>query len=229
MNFFKQLLKNIKASQLVEKILIAAFSISAGGAVIVYGASVIKNNTTADIDKDDISGRTYGYNQLVSFSAGRDVTANGLTIKKNRDDETFTISGTSTAYSDIWITLDTSASTIANHKYFLYSGVTGGGFDTFCIRNERRANGEMDAGGGVIFTMTEASASSRIITLLWTSKAGVTIPEQKIKPMLIDLTEWYGAGNEPYSVSEFKAKFPKEYYPTQKTPTQLTKEEINNL
>lgn len=31
--------------------------------------------------------------------------------------------------------------------------------------------------------------------------------------MFIDLTDWYGSGNEPTTVAQFKATFPKEYYP----------------
>jgi hypothetical protein len=31
--------------------------------------------------------------------------------------------------------------------------------------------------------------------------------------MIIDLTEWFGAGKEPTTVEDFREKFTKEYYP----------------
>ena len=47
----KKLLKNKKGSELVEKILMVAFSVAAGAAVIAYLVSVIntKKNTNVDI------------------------------------------------------------------------------------------------------------------------------------------------------------------------------------
>lgn len=36
--------------------------------------------------------------------------------------------------------------------------------------------------------------------------------DKTYKPQLFDLTEMYGAGNEPATVAEFKAKFPNELY-----------------
>lgn len=46
--------------------------------------------------------------------------------------------------------------------------------------------------------------------------------------MLIDLTEWYGAGNEPTTVAEFKVTFPNKYYPFSKKRL-LNKYMINKL
>lgn len=47
----KKLLKNKKGSELVEKILMVAFSVAAGAAVIVYLVAVInaKKSTSVDI------------------------------------------------------------------------------------------------------------------------------------------------------------------------------------
>ena len=45
---------------------------------------------------------------------------------------------------------------------------------------------------------------------------------------LIDLTDWYGAGNEPTTVEEFKATFTNKYYPYSKK-TLLNKYMINGL
>lgn len=43
--------------------------------------------------------------------------------------------------------------------------------------------------------------------------AGTTINNVTVKPQLFDLTEMYGAGNEPTTVEEFRQKYPNELYP----------------
>ena len=42
---------------------------------------------------------------------------------------------------------------------------------------------------------------------------GTTINNLTVKPQLIDLTETYGAGNEPTTLAEFRQTFPDELYP----------------
>ena len=46
-----------------------------------------------------------------------------------------------------------------------------------------------------------------------TNDTGKTIDNATVKFQLFDLTEMFGAGNEPKTVAEFKAKFPNDYYP----------------
>ena len=46
----KKLLKNKKGSELVEKILMVAFSVAAGAAIIVYLVSVINNSKTTTVN-----------------------------------------------------------------------------------------------------------------------------------------------------------------------------------
>ena len=53
-----KLLKNKKGSQLVEKIMMAAFSVAAGAAVIVYGVNVINSSKNQSIDLDNYQGVT---------------------------------------------------------------------------------------------------------------------------------------------------------------------------
>ena len=42
---------------------------------------------------------------------------------------------------------------------------------------------------------------------------GITVTNLVCKPQLFDLTEMYGAGNEPKTVAEFRQKFPNDLYP----------------
>ena len=51
----------------------------------------------------------------------------------------------------------------------------------------------------------------------------------KVKDVqIIDLTDWYGAGNEPTTLAEFKQTFPNKYYPFSKKRL-LNKYMINKL
>ena len=66
-----------------------------------------------------------------------------------------------------------------------------------------------DYGNGVI-GKTHASAA-RSTGIEFTK--GVVFDNVIIKPQIIDLTEMYGAGNEPKTVEEFRQKYPNELYP----------------
>lgn len=51
---------------------------------------------------------------------------------------------------------------------------------------------------------------------IYITKPGTEVNNMIFIPQLFDLTEMFGAGHEPATVDEFKAKFPKTYYPYQR-------------
>ena len=63
-----KLFKNKKGSQLVEKVLMVAFSVAAGGAVIVYGANVINESKNTNISLD--GGATPTNSHGLTFVSG---------------------------------------------------------------------------------------------------------------------------------------------------------------
>lgn len=65
-------------------------------------------------------------------------------------------------------------------------------------------------GNGVIFTGKDDVAYTELYIAI---EAGSTANNLVFKPQLFDLTEMYGAGNEPTTVEEFREKFPNELYP----------------
>lgn len=69
--------------------------------------------------------------------------------------------------------------------------------------------GTLDYGNGVIKKTNNGFGRATGITF----NEGVVFDNVIIKPQIIDLTEMYGAGNEPTTVAEFKQKFPDELYP----------------
>ena len=70
MNFFRKLFKNIKGSSLVEKILVAAFSVAAGSAIILYMSNVIIESK--NMNGDDILSGDFSRNQTIPDSQGTD-------------------------------------------------------------------------------------------------------------------------------------------------------------
>lgn len=51
---------------------------------------------------------------------------------------------------------------------------------------------------------------------IYITKPGTEVNNMIFIPQLFDLTEMFGAGHEPATVAEFKAKFPEVYYPYQR-------------
>jgi len=63
-----------------------------------------------------------------------------------------------------------------------------------------------------IYTITEIENYDHFEVRLMVLKTGVTFTNTQVIPQLFDLTEMYGAGNEPKTVAEFKQKFPNDLY-----------------
>ena len=97
MKLFKKILKNIKASNLTEKIMVAAFSVAAGGALIAYMSNVIiesKGAGAPGIFDDMYAAR----NRVI----GEDEGTPGLQYEPIGD-TSFTISGYNGTSNDIVI------------------------------------------------------------------------------------------------------------------------------
>ena len=128
----------------------------------------------------------------------------------NNGDGTITLNGTATAITNY--NLQSGIQVIAGHKYLpffynnnisevyllLYAGNDTGVFD----------NRFPGAGGSIVTCLKTYNAVYYQIKVT----TGKTLSNLTTKPQLFDLTEMYGAGNEPKTVAEFKAKFPNELY-----------------
>lgn len=133
-------------------------------------------------------------------------TINGVTFTNNGDG-TITVNGTASSniYLDIisyWLELST------DRKYLLIGCPSGGSSDKYFLYvNNGGALWDYDIGNGSIGTPIK----QRGVITIFIGK-GVVVNNLVLKPQLFDLTEMYGAGNEPKTVAEFKAKFPNELY-----------------
>lgn len=136
-------------------------------------------------------------------------TVNGVTYTNNGDG-IVTLSGTATGQSSYVLIQDIG---MAGHRYLVFGCPVGGSYNTYRLtasiyKNGSWVDGFSDDGNGNISKVLEEGES-----------IGISIdvknkPDANLvfKPQLFDLTEMYGAGNEPATVAEFKAKFPNELY-----------------
>lgn len=137
-------------------------------------------------------------------------TINGVTFTNNGDG-TITANGTATANSTFNLVHKANLLTIIDHKYLLIGCPEGGNTSsTYYLRYDSDGGtAGYDVGNGVIFTRTNEKVAYINIRIL----ANYTANNLVFKPQLFDLTEMFGAGNEPTSVAEFKEKFPDDLYP----------------
>lgn len=128
-------------------------------------------------------------------------TQSGVTFTNNGDG-TITLNGTATARTGIFLC---SASAVKGHKYLLSGCPEGGASSKYYFQT----SWENDYGSGKITTFTRDATSGKCYI---TVHKDFVCSNLTFKPQLFDLTEMYGAGNEPTTVAEFREKFPNELY-----------------
>lgn len=136
-------------------------------------------------------------------------TVSGVTFTNN-EDGSVTVNGTSTHqyYSEIAITIDDSLF-IPGHVYL--NGTASGEFAGFVALYGKVAKDWL-IGPQTIRTLPSGKDFTKFRYIIRVGK-GKTANNYICTPQLFDLTEMFGAGNEPKTVAEFKAKFPNDYYP----------------
>ena len=128
-------------------------------------------------------------------------TVVGVTFTNNGDG-TITANGTATAKRSLFIC---STSTIKGHKYLLNGCPEGGAYYNFFLET----SWGNDYGSGNIMTFTRDLTSGNCYITIGKNFVFSNIT---FKPQLFDLTEMYGAGNEPTTVEQFRQDFPDEMY-----------------
>lgn len=128
-------------------------------------------------------------------------TVNGVAYANNGDG-TFTISGSATNTNFYRIG---NVPLIVTHLYYMGHTSYTGRYCKMEIHNGVRQIDSYD--NGIILTCEKTTESSIYIDTYSGEELNLIY-----KPQLFDLTEMYGAGNEPKTVEEFRAKFPNELY-----------------
>lgn len=147
-----------------------------------------------------IKGNTKVWNQLLKNNSASE-SVSGITITNNSDG-TFTCSGTVTSLVNKSLTVSVDFPFLVAGHYYLLRGCPEGGslVNSYCLRNN--AGTISDEGNGKIFNVSSTGALQFNIGF----RVG-TYSTIVFKPVIIDLTLIYGAGNEPTTVAEFEADF----------------------
>lgn len=138
-------------------------------------------------------------------------TDRGITFTNNGDG-TITVNGTATGNAQFLVRQSIHCKD--NHKYLVKGSPSGGGYGLYRITTSVYEDGSYvtgfsDSGSGNI---SNALLGSYTITVFIDIYKGQTVSNLVFKPQIFDLTEMYGAGNEPTTVEEFRKDFPEEMY-----------------
>lgn len=168
---------------------------------------VVSATDSAGVPAKDytVKGKTIVWNQLLDKSKyPATTTSSGVTFTNNGDGS-IAVNGTAT--QDVWFNIirETTPSLQINHKMLLIGCPNNGGVSRYLMR---LSNSNDDIGNGKIFSVNLENLILRIFI-----KSGYTATNLKFVPQLFDLTQMFGAGNEPTTVAEFRAMFPDDYYP----------------
>ena len=134
-------------------------------------------------------------------------TKKGITFTNNGDG-TITANGTAVGGYSVF-PVQNLITVIAGHKYLISTGHTS------------QLGIQLYTKGNKVFAPHDIYNVPQIITCIVTYNQvqyeivfnnGVTVSGAILKPQLFDLTEMYGAGNEPTTVEQFRQDFPDELY-----------------
>ena len=148
----------------------------------------------------DIKGNTLVWNQIF-IPYGRTGSGIQSNVIQDGNDYSMRIYGTATASA--WLRMDSIGVLPVGHKFLLDKGSTSNLFD---INND---NNGLNVDFSVKTKIGTVTTANKYIYIFVGS--GTTI-DVTVKPMLIDLTAMFGAGNEPTSVEEFTSLFSLPYY-----------------
>lgn len=132
------------------------------------------------------------------------MTMNGVTYTNNGDG-TINVKGTRGTTGDSYYRITWTQNIIKEHVYCLLGVIKDSGVEQYCLSV---------AGGKTLNDKGSGDIETNLIDRrdLIISLPANTSVDTVVKPQLFDLTEMYGAGNEPKTVTEFREKFPEELY-----------------
>lgn len=154
----------------------------------------------------NIGGRSIVWNQLVQ-SKSNEITGSGVKITFSNDG-IVTLNGTCTTTGNA-----ASVQPVKNqkeHKYLIVANPLSGVYGAGQLLFSSQSYGLDSTGHGAI--ITNGSSNEKWYYTLYVYK-DVTYDNVKLQPQIFDLTQMFGAGNEPSTVEKFEKMFPADYYP----------------
>ena len=144
---------------------------------------------------------------------GKSITISGITCHYLEDGTGVTLTGTTSAtyatfefgvykkpiigHKYLWFYQHSNASDVINMAYIELKYI------------DKDGKGHWFNGTEQVYTLSEYAEKFEFHPIV---KDNTTCNGFTFKPQLFDLTEMFGAGNEPKTVAEFKSKFPNDYY-----------------
>ncbi len=155
----------------------------------------------------NIGGRSVVFNQLVDFSKSKETTADGVTVTFSGDG-IVTLNGTSIKDGNlIAVAIIKNAK---DHKYLMIANPLSDVYGAGKLLFTSQVYGADTTGHGAIIVNGSSNATWYYTLYVYN---GVTYDNVKLQPQIFDLTQMFGAGNEPSTVEEFEKMFPADYYP----------------
>ena len=165
---------------------------------VAYQKTVPSGAKMASVEK--IGGRTLVWNQL-NLNSGESITKNGISFINNKDGS-WTINGTCSVSNDDSIRTIVhlfATKYVSGHKYLVKTDKYSDGNYGFAIN-------------GSSAPLKKAVIINYAFNPIIFVKGKVTVDNVTMRMNIFDLTQMFGAGNEP-TIEEFEAMFPADYYP----------------
>lgn len=153
------------------------------------------------VSVDKVGGKSLVWNQQIDTSKAKLSTSNGVTLSRKENGKLF-ISGTATGGTS-WPMIGI-ARLVQGHKYIAKKLGENVSFRFDNLNGDVALN---FTGGLEVKTLTEETNDYVYAPI----HEGVSV-DFEISPFIIDLTQMFGAGNEP-TAEQFEAMFPAESYP----------------
>ena len=158
-----------------------------------------------------IGGRTIVYNQL--FTELSETGSNGVT--GTYVDNVITLNGTAT---NNWINFSALPKKLdVVSKFYIKMTILKNNDNVnfhYSWLNRKFSTGQISSGtASVIYNQTMDDLKKGNTTGIAGFNSGTKFNDVKLKIMIVNLTQMFGAGNEPSTTEEFEAMFPEDYYP----------------
>ena len=159
----------------------------------------------------NIGGRSIVFNQI--FQPRKEAN-NGATVTADSDG-TITINGTTTASYINFREVTPEQNKIGKYAFKLLILNNPDSIEMgFGFLNRSKSTPKITRGSSaVIYNQTQSEISLGKATGISGFTVGTVFANVKIKIQIFDLTQMFGAGNEPTTVEEFEKIFPADYYP----------------
>lgn len=186
------------------------------GTPTTLSGNVVSATDSAGVPAKDytVKGKTIVWNQLLDKSKyPATTTTNGVTFTNNGDGS-IAVNGTATDDSGFLLLSPYADSLIPGHKYLISGSPNDASINAYiqCYDSINR-QWLSDRGGGDIAIFPKVVGPNVVSFIRIRIAGGYTANNLVFKPQLFDLTQMFGAGNEPTTVAQFCAMFPDDYYP----------------